>query len=85
MKFLKKDTVSSLVLVLVFSVAFSALVAAGGLGKGAEQAGGESTLQHKMEQSAQRLQHGKQIGVGGTGKGGMPGEYEQAHTRGQVR
>ena len=81
MKFLKKDTISTLGLALFFTVTFSAVLAAGGRDSGAGQAGGDGALSHKMGHPGQSDRYEHQKGVGGTGKAGESGEAEQVQTQ----
>ena len=83
MKFLKSDTISALLLASIFTVTFSAVSAAGGQGSG--KSSGADTASHKVERQKHRDQYKHQKGVGGTGKGGQPGEAEHAQNQGQVR
>lgn len=68
MKFLKKDTISSLLLALIFTVTFSAVLAVGGQSSGAGEAGSGGYGSHGMEQSGHRSQQGGNEGVGGSGR-----------------
>jgi hypothetical protein len=87
MKFLNKDTISSLLLGLLIAMSSSAVLAAGGQGSGAGQSGGAgSAATHKMEQPKNRNQYEHQKGRGGdTGKGEQTGEVEQAQIQEQSR
>ena len=85
MKFLKKDTISSLLLALVFTVAFSAVLAVGGQGGGAGEAESGGFASHGFEQSAQRSQQGRNEGVGGSGKGERSGKAVDGQDRETLR